>query len=198
MFSYAPKSLEAESEFRRHQIAAMLENDRDRKTTVRDDSASTFRDYWPGGALATQSRRAIARARRRRWTLVGSSVLLSVALIAGALWTRGSTAATSSAAQWDLQLASGGAQPVTALVFGQEAGIHLVQVPASGGSAELRRSIPVRLGQGNVYMVSLGRDRLEISAASPRGAVPMRFAAEGRFVKLVHTSGATGVRTGWW
>ena len=176
----------------------MLENDRDRETTVRDDSASTFRDYWPGGALAPQSRQAIARARRTPWTLVGASVLLSVALFAGALWTRGSTAATTNAAQWDLQLASGGAQPVTALVFGQETGIHLVRLPAAGGAAELRRSIPVRLGQGDVYMVSLGRDRLEISAASPRGTVPMRFAADGRFVKLFHTSEATGVRTGWW
>jgi hypothetical protein len=189
---------EAGNAFRRYQTAAMLENDRDRETTVRDDSASTFRDYWPGGALAPQSRQAIATARRRRWTLVSSSALLGVSLIAGALWTRGSTAATSSVAQWDLQLASGGAQPVTALVFGHEAGIHLVQLPAAGGAAELRRSIPVRLGQGDVYMVSLGRNRLEISAASPPGSVPMRFAAEGRFVKLVHTSEATGVRTGWW
>jgi hypothetical protein len=173
--------------------------DHDGQTFARDAQSWSALGPSEGGALVPPPQTPIARTTRFRSALVGMSLLLTVGIVAAfAWWTRSTTEPIGSAAQWDLQLASAGAQPVTALVFGREAGIHLVQLPAAGGSAELRRSIPVRLGQGSVYMVSLGRERLGISAASPPGAAPMQFVADGRFVKLLQTPEITGVRTGWW
>ena len=91
---------------------------------------------------------------------------------------------------------SAGSRPVTALVFGEEAGVHLVTVPAADGSAEPRR-LPTRLAAGDVYMVSLGWDDLSVASASPKGSEPMRFGAQGRFVKLFKDGRQTGIRT-WW
>lgn len=119
--------------------------------------------------------------------------------LASALWTRTPVVATSRdvAATWNVELSSAGAHPVTALVFGKEAGVHLVSIPGTDATPEERRRIPARLAAGNVYMVSLGRSDLHVHTASPPGTPPMAFAAQARFVQLFKSKGGTGIRTSW-
>jgi hypothetical protein len=98
---------------------------------------------------------------------------------------------------WNVELSSAGTEPVTALAYGSEAGLHLVRVPGRNAPADERRRIPVRLSAGNVYLVSLGWHDLNLSTRSPAGAPPMRLTAHARFVTLFQSPGETGVRTSW-
>jgi hypothetical protein len=98
---------------------------------------------------------------------------------------------------WNVELSSTGTEPVTALAFGREAGLHVVRVPGRNAPIEQRRSIPVRLAAGNVYLVSLGGAGLNLSSTSPAGAPHMAFTAQSRFVTLYQSPSETGVRTSW-
>lgn len=109
----------------------------------------------------------------------------------------GSHPIPATAANWDIEIASAGAHPVTAIVYGREAGLHIVRVPAASAPADERRRVAARLGAGDVYLVSLGRDPLAVETAAPAGAPPMRLGARSRFVKLSQHGGRTSVQTGW-
>jgi hypothetical protein len=177
----------------------LVRDDRALRDAVRDGPASTIGDQWPeAGPLAhvPQPEPAGAVRRRRRW-LTGLAAILAL----GALWVRSTDVnarASGDNGLWNIELASNGARPVTALVFGQDAGVHLVRVPVAGSAPDERSRIPVRLARGNVYLMSLGRDGLDVSTASPPGAPPVAFTAHARFVKLVKSPRATGIQTGWW
>lgn len=160
--------------------------------------------YLPGaGALANQPRDN--RPRDRRLSRISAAVLTvtTVAAVIVALALRPSSARPDLAPHegaWSVDLNSAGLSPVTALVFGKEAGVHLVTVPAADGSAEPRR-LPTRLSAGDIYMVSLGWNDLSVTSASPKGSARMAFGAQGRFVKLFKDRRATGIATGirtWW
>ena len=171
---------------------------REARRSVEEPRSSAWHD-WPGGPLVpAPPPDGGAAGHRWRRALLGATV---AALIAAALWPRSAPVTdrrTGGAGLWNVELASSGARPVTALVFGEEAGVHLVRLPAAGATEEERRRIPVRLARGDVYMVSLGRPGLDVRSASPPGTPPMRFTARARFVKLFRDQRGTGVRTGWW
>jgi hypothetical protein len=128
-------------------------------------------------------------------------MLVTVATLIGvAVWPRSrptSQHGAAAASYWNLELSSAGTKPVTALVFGDEAGVHLVQLPGSGASAEERQRVPVRLGSGDVYMMSMGWSGLDVRTSSPAGSAPMSFGAQARFVKLFKSANGTGIQTSW-
>ena len=183
----------------------MREDDRGTlHSSERERSRSWFE--WPGGVPVhvrvpsgtTPYHDATPRRSRR---MIALSVIAGALLAAALLWPQSTPVATPAAtagARWNVDLASAGVRPVTALVFGVEAGVHLVRVPAAGASEEERRRVPARLAAGDVYMVSLGREALSVHSTSPTGSAPMAFTARARFVRLYHTPRATGIRTGWW
>lgn len=139
--------------------------------------------------------------RLRPSRLLWRTVLLASATLAlaVALWPRASTANRHSdvAPRWNVELSSTSRHPVTALVFGREAGLHFVSVPGTDASGEERRRIPARLGAGDVYMMSLGWSPLQVHTSSPRGTAPMSFSARARFVTLFVEPRGTGIRTSW-
>lgn len=174
-------------------------DDREPRDAVRDGQTSNNWDQWPPpGPLAPVPQPEPARpGHHRRWWLMAAATTLGL----GALWVRWTDVnprASANGALWNIELASNGARPVTALVFGQDAGVHLVRVPVVGSAPDERSRVPVRLARGDVYMVSLGRDGLDVSTTSPPDAPRMAFTAHARFVKLVNSPGATSIRTGWW
>lgn len=136
------------------------------------------------------------RSRRLRRNALLATAVLGLAV---AFWPRSSIATlpAGAAPRWNVELSSTGRHPVTALVFGKEAGVHLVSVPGTDATADERRRIPARLGNGDVYMVSLGWSPLEVHATSPRGTAPMSFAAQARFVRLFAEQRGTGISTSW-
>jgi hypothetical protein len=164
-----------------------------------DPGRSTTWFEWPGGVpIHLPGPTAVNPLRSRRLLVLG---LIAGALLAALLWRRSSPVSapiTAVGARWNVDLASAGGRPVTALVFGREAGVHVVRVPAAGASEEEQRRVSARLANGDVYMVSLGREVLSVHSKSPAGTAPMAFTARARFVKLYHTPQATGIRTGWW
>jgi hypothetical protein len=177
----------------------LVHDDRDPRDAVRDDPTWNNWDQWPPASpLAPVPKPEPARsALRRYWWLTGAAAILAL----GALWMRWTdvnSRTSGDSTLWNIELASNGTRPVTALVFGQDAGIHLVRVPVAGSAPDERGRIPVRLARGNVYLMSLGRDGLDVSTASPPGSPPMAFTAHARFVKLVKSPRATGIQTGWW
>ena len=102
-----------------------------------------------------------------------------------------------AAPSWNVELAAAGARPVTALVYGEEAGLHLVRIPAASAGRSARRVIPARLAQGELYMVSLGWSPLVVRASSPPGTPRMSWSAQGRFVQAFQDERGTGVSTSW-
>jgi hypothetical protein len=124
--------------------------------------------------------------------------VLAAVISGGMFFTKGSTAPTPPVApRWEVDVASAGTRPVRALVFGSEAGVHLVRVPPAGASPSERRTIITRVALGDVYMVSLGRSPLAVRTESPPSIRGMSFTATARFVKLYQRPDATGIRTGW-
>jgi len=94
---------------------------------------------------------------------------------------------------WDLKVSSGGARSVVAFVHGKEAGLQLVSIPPQESS----RTIPARLGQAPVLLVSLGWSGLVARGEAPPGERPMSWSASGRVVQAYSNSRGTGVRV-WW
>lgn len=174
-----------------------MREDRRQQTRIVVDSLSHPLSRRPDAVpLAHQSRRATL-GRRLRVTL-GAAM---IACGAYALWHGARTLPAppppSRSASWNVELSSTGSNPVTALVFGREAGLHLVEVPGANGSLEERRRIPARIGAGNVYMVSLGWSPLNVHTVSPPGTPFMAFSAQARFVQLYASPNETGIRTSW-
>ncbi|MEP6999865.1 MAG: hypothetical protein ABI969_05270 [bacterium] len=124
------------------------------------------------------------------WGLSAVAVLLA--------WPVASeTRANAGTGAWDLELAADGSEPVTALVFGEETGIHLMTLPPSSANAPAARHLPVRVGVDDIHMISFGRAGLRVHTKSPPGGPPMSFSAQARVVTLFSNARGTGVRTGW-
>ena len=132
-----------------------------------------------------------APSRKRRRRLVVLALGASLIGLAGvvSLFT-GPPNVMPVAPAWEIKVSSGGTRSVVALVYGKEAGLQLVRIPPKGSS----RSIPARLGEAPVFMVSLGWSEIVATAKAPPGAAPMSWSAEGRVVQAFSNEKGTGVR----
>jgi hypothetical protein len=138
------------------------------------------------------SRRAGARTLLRPafWILGTVAVLLA--------WPPSSVGrAASTRSTWDLEITADGDQPVTALVYGEGNGIHLLTVPAAGASAAERGHLPIRPAVGDVHMISLGRNGLSVRTIGPTGGPLISASARARSITLFSNAKGSGVRTGW-
>ena len=143
---------------------------------------------------------ALSAAVRRRLRL---SIMAAAVLFAGLVATfppsrpTADTAPAAAPPAWNIELMAAGRRPVTALVYGAEAGLHLVRVPAAAAGGAEPRVIPARLGESELYMMSLGWAPLEVRASSPPGTTPMSWSAQARFVQAYQDERGTGVQTSW-
>lgn len=135
---------------------------------------------------------------RRHGVIAAAAAGLLALLVAS--WMLGSAvtnpAGTASSGDWRIELESAGSKPLTALVYGEESGLHVIRVPAAGAGLDERRVMSAKLGKGEVHMISFGSSPLHIQATSPAGGTPMTpvsMSARGRIVTLFEN----GVRTGW-
>jgi hypothetical protein len=174
----------------------MREDHRAPTRIVVDDQLYPLTEPADAGPVADRSRRATIA---RRWRIALGAAMLAFSTYAVWHATRPALAPALPpiSANWDLELTSAGNSPVTALVFGREAGLHFVTVPGIDASAEERRRIPARIHAGNVYMVSLGWPQLNVHTASPPGAPRMAFMAQARFIRIFSASDGTGISTSW-
>jgi hypothetical protein len=132
-----------------------------------------------------------------RWAMLFAAMLGII--VVGALATRAPDPPIAGASPaWNIELSASGTEPVRALVFGEEAGIHLVSIPATGAPVEDRRRVAARLAQGDVYLMSLGRSPLQVRTSSPAGIGGVTLSADARFVKLFQRPDRIGITTGWW
>jgi hypothetical protein len=177
-------------------VAAMHEGDRSpNRTDYEAPPSRQWIDKPSASSPLLHSQRA--KGHRRFWRAVlyvGTAICLSLAY-----WPRATASSppASAGASWNVELTSTGAKPVTALVFGREAGVHLVRIPDASATPEERRRVPARLAAGDVYMVSLGWSQLDVHTSSPKGTAPMTFGAQARFVRLFKDTRGTGIRTSW-
>ena len=130
-------------------------------------------------------------SRKRRRRLVALALGASLIGLAGlaSLFT-GPPNEMPVAPAWDIKVSSGGTRSVVALVYGKEAGLQLVRIPPRGSS----RSIPARLGEAPVFMVSLGWSGIVATGKAPAGEGPMSWSAKGRVVQAFSNRQGTGVR----
>ena len=131
--------------------------------------------------------RSIKRRKRIVASILGASVVACTVLARLASSTHDVMPVTPA---WDLKVSSGGTRSVVAFVYGKEAGLQLVRIPAKGSS----RTIPARLGQAPVFLVSLGWSGLVATGEAPPGEHPMSWSANGRVVQAYSNSRGTGVR----
>ena len=92
--------------------------------------------------------------------------------------------ADGSAANWNLQIASGSHKPVKMLAYGKNAGLHLVTVePAREGHSH-DTQLPARLGEGQVWMFALSFSPIEVHATAPANTGGAKaFSASGHVIK---------------
>ena len=144
----------------------------------------------------------LVAVRAFRWRLAGVAVLCVGLAVAVSLmvWSISSPLAVSpagAAPAWSVEITAAGAEPITALVYGEEAGLHLVRVPAANAPGADARTISARLAKGELHMISLGRASLRARANAPSGAAPMAWSAEGHIITAFQNPQGTGVRTSW-
>jgi hypothetical protein len=137
---------------------------------------------------AARSPKASRKRRRRFVTLVLGATLIGLTGLVS-LFT-GPPNVMPIAPAWEIKVSSAGTRPVTAFVYGKEAGFQLVRIPPKGSS----RSIPARLGEAPVFMVSLGWSRIVATGEAPPGHRPVSWSAEGRVVQAFSNKQSTGVR----
>ncbi|MCC7000694.1 MAG: hypothetical protein IT357_00960 [Gemmatimonadaceae bacterium] len=105
-------------------------------------------------------------------------------------------ATTSGAPSWNVEVTTTGAEPITVIAYGREAGFHVVRVPADG-SGDPARVIPARIADAELHLISLGWSGLKVRTMSPEGAPRVVLDASSRSVTIYQTPTQTGVRTGW-
>jgi hypothetical protein len=162
---------------------------------VVDDLSNPLTTSAPSGVSAAY--RSSRATRGARWRIVlGAAAILYCAFT---LWARADAARTPNptGASWTVDISSAGKDPVTALAFGPEAGLHLVQVPSENATLDERRRFSARIGAGKVYLMSLGWSELDVHTASPPGVPRMAFWAQSRFVQIFPVGSGVGIRT-WW
>ena len=128
-----------------------------------------------------------SRKRRRRTVALALGAPL-IALTAFVSLMTGSPNVMPVSPAWELKVSSSGTRSVVAFVYGKEAGLQLVRIPPKGSA----RSIPARLGEAPVYMVSLGWSGIVATGESPSGERPVSWAAEGRVVQAFSNKQGTG------
>lgn len=121
-------------------------------------------------------------------------VVASFVYIAGRVATPLATA--SGAPSWNVEVTTTGAEPVTVIAYGREAGFHVVRVPADG-SGDPARVIPARIADAELHLISLGWSGLKVRTMSPAGVPRVVLDASSRSVTIYQTPTQMGVRTGW-
>jgi len=147
----------------------------------------------------TQSLPTLRPARRRAaYTALGvATVVLGLRLLATLLSTPLDGVANVAAPAWMIEVTTTSTKPTTALLYGREVGVQLVQVPAGQGAAAEVRIVPARLAKGEVHLVSLGLTSLHLHATAPTQTQPMTFDATAQILTVFQRPRMTGVRVGW-
>jgi hypothetical protein len=149
----------------------------------------------------TEARDGGAVRRRSRIKRVLAYVAVTLAIVAaGFVYVAGRIATplatTSGAPSWNVEVTTRGAEPITVIAYGREAGFHVVRVPADG-SGDPARVIPARIADAELHLISLGWSGLKVRTMSPEGAPRVVLDASSRSVTIYQTPTQTGVRTGW-
>lgn len=139
---------------------------------------------------------------RRGWRLLGALVAAAFVIYAASLAMSAlaiplTAASAADAPAWMIELSATGNRSVTALIYGEEVGLQLVQVPSASEGQHTPRLIPARLAKGKVHIVSLGLSTLHARASAPKGAQPMSFVVKAPIITAFQNDKATGVRGGW-
>ena len=144
----------------------------------------------------------VPRSRRTRvwgiYAVIGvAAVVVALRLLASLLAVPLDTVAGGAAPTWMVEVTTSGAKAGTALVYGSEVGMQLVQIPAGDGDASDARVVPARLAKGELHLVSLSLTSLRVYASAPHGVEPMSFFVTSHIITAFQTRRGTGVRTGW-
>lgn len=138
------------------------------------------------------------RARVAAYAMLSiASTLLALRFVASLVATPLDAIGAIPAPRWMVEVTTTGETPTTALVYGREVGVQLVEIPAASGTSAEHRIVPARLARGQVHFLSLGLTSLEIRAKAPGSAPRMSFAATGRVITAYQQDETIGVRTGW-
>ena len=128
-------------------------------------------------------------------------IAVAAVTIAGVLlWPSAVPVASSPEKQtWTIEVTSNSAHPVRALAYGAEAGFHVISVPPKSAPISDRRSVSARLGQGDVYLLSLGWSNLAVATSAPAGLPggPIVLQARARMLRFYRNTTGTYVRTSW-
>ena len=129
-------------------------------------------------------------SRRKVITRVAAVGLLLVAL--KVLWPVAGTLGTTEVGPWDVRINSDGTRSVVVIAYGREAGLHLMRVPAASEGLSAAALLSARVGDRPLYMISLGRAPLEVSAVAPNAR--QSWKARGRVIQAFKDDRGTGVR----
>jgi len=141
-------------------------------------------------------RRPLALRAAAYGAIIATVVVLAVTTVASFFATPLTTPG-APVPVWTIEMTSATDQPVTALVYGPEAGLHLFRVPGASDVTH-PRTVPARLGQGELHAMSLGWSPLRLRASAPRGVRPMSWSSTSRTATAFQNADGIGVRTSWW
>ena len=145
---------------------------------------------------------AVAETRRgHRWWIYGSlalvTTLMTLRLLASALASPLDAVASGIVPVWQVEVTTNGDKPGIALAYGREVGIQLLRIPARDGGASEARVVPARLARGELHLITLSYNALQVRAPGAPGSGVVEFSATAPIITAFQTPQASGVRTGW-
>jgi len=136
-------------------------------------------------------RAGLTKVSRRRKVLTRVAIAgMMLGVLAKVLWPVVGRLGTTEVGPWDVRINSGGSRSAVVLAYGRDAGLHLMRVPAS---SQISSQLSAKIGHRPLYLISLSRAPLEVSAIAPTS--DQSWTARGRVIQAFKDKRGTGVRT---
>ena len=136
----------------------------------------------------------------RRWAPAACFVVGTVLLVTGVIvgvWKMLTVTPTAVAVApaWSIEILSSSKQSTLALVYGEDAGIHLVRVPGTDAPSNQPQIISARLANAELHLISLSLWPLRVRSTAPTGTRTVAWSAQGHVVTAFQDTRGTGVQT---
>ena len=132
--------------------------------------------------------------RWRVWALAAATIALMLGISIAPRLAPVPQADVGAVGAWDISVSSASDRPVTAIMYGETIGLHIVRLPSASSSPYTL--IRANLGERGVTMISIGRSSLVLQGRANAADPPYASAASAtsRFITIDRKGVRTGIR----
>ncbi len=126
-----------------------------------------------------------------------AGVLLVLRVLAGVLAEPLEPVNAPNAPAWQVQVSTNSAKSGIVLAYGAEVGVQVLRIPPKGTSGDNARVIPARIARGELHLVTLSMNRLNVEAPGAPGSGVVSVSATAPVITIFQSPKTSGIRGGW-